>query len=148
MYINRGNHEAKEMNRTYGFEGEAKHKHGDQSYKVSDQLCYRISCILRQAHSFLLTYLRHVSWMIRSSEQKLIISAVPLATLISATKAPVQPVKPSAILSPEGYLRYFVVHGGLFSKDEVTLDDIEKIDRIGRQPGQEGLMCESPLSML
>ena len=35
MYINRGNHEAKDMNRTYGFEGEAKHKHGEQSYKVS-----------------------------------------------------------------------------------------------------------------
>jgi serine/threonine-protein phosphatase 5 len=34
MFINRGNHEAKEMNRTYGFEGEAKHKHGEQSYKV------------------------------------------------------------------------------------------------------------------
>lgn len=34
MYINRGNHETKDMNRTYGFEGEAKHKHGDQSYKV------------------------------------------------------------------------------------------------------------------
>lgn len=35
MFINRGNHEAKEMNRTYGFEGEAKHKHGEQSYKVN-----------------------------------------------------------------------------------------------------------------
>ena len=34
MYINRGNHETKEMNRTYGFEGEAKHKHGEQTYKV------------------------------------------------------------------------------------------------------------------
>ena len=34
MFINRGNHEAKDMNRTYGFEGEAKHKHGDQTYKV------------------------------------------------------------------------------------------------------------------
>ena len=34
MFINRGNHEAKEMNRTYGFEGEAKHKHGEQTYKV------------------------------------------------------------------------------------------------------------------
>lgn len=37
MYINRGNHEAKEMNRTYGFEGEAKHKHGEQTYKVGVQ---------------------------------------------------------------------------------------------------------------
>ena len=35
MYINRGNHEAKEMNRTYGFEGEAKHKYGEQTYKAS-----------------------------------------------------------------------------------------------------------------
>ena len=34
MFLNRGNHEAKEMNRTYGFEGEAKHKHGEQTYKV------------------------------------------------------------------------------------------------------------------
>jgi hypothetical protein len=34
MYINRGNHEAKDMNRQYGFEGEAKAKHGDQSYKL------------------------------------------------------------------------------------------------------------------
>jgi hypothetical protein len=39
MYINRGNHETKDMNRTYGFEGEAKHKHGEQTYKV----CRRIS---------------------------------------------------------------------------------------------------------
>lgn len=34
MFINRGNHEAKDMNRQYGFEGEAKHKHGEQTYKV------------------------------------------------------------------------------------------------------------------
>lgn len=34
MYINRGNHETKDMNRTYGFEGEAKQKHGEQTYKV------------------------------------------------------------------------------------------------------------------
>ncbi|KDQ48944.1 hypothetical protein JAAARDRAFT_74815 [Jaapia argillacea MUCL 33604] len=72
MFINRGNHESKEMNRTYGFEGEAKHKHGEQTYK--------------------------------------------------------------------GLKRYFVVHGGLFSKDGVTLEDVRKIKRVGQQPGQEGLM--------
>ncbi|KAI0958829.1 hypothetical protein AcV7_004535 [Taiwanofungus camphoratus] len=107
MYINRGNHETKDMNRTYGFEGEAKHKHGEQTYKLF-------------AHVF---------------------TTMPLATLISATKPPLGPLN-SAILSPEGLKRYFVVHGGLFSKDGVTLEDIRKIDRIGRQPGQEGLMCE------
>ncbi|KAH9948541.1 phosphoprotein phosphatase [Amylocystis lapponica] len=109
MYINRGNHESKEMNRTYGFEGEAKHKHGEQTYKLF-------------AHIF---------------------TTMPLATLINATQPPASPGK--AILSPEGHKRYFVVHGGLFSKDGVTLEDIRKIDRIGRQPGQEGLMYPQEL---
>ncbi|GLB37620.1 putative PPP5 TPR repeat region [Lyophyllum shimeji] len=108
MFINRGNHETKDMNRTYGFEGEAKHKHGEQSYKLF-------------AHVF---------------------TTLPLATLVSATKPPASQAKPAPILSPQGLKRYFVVHGGLFSKDEVTLEEIRKIDRIGRQPGQEGLMCE------
>ncbi|KAL5523591.1 hypothetical protein ACEPAG_7764 [Sanghuangporus baumii] len=113
MFINRGNHETKDMNRQYGFEGEAKHKHGEQTYKLF-------------AHVF---------------------TALPLATLISATRPPVSPPSsPSQptppILSEEGKKRYFVVHGGLFSKDGVTLDEIRKIPRLGRQPGQEGLMCE------
>lgn len=34
-----------------------------------------------------------------------------------------------------------VVHGGLFSKDGVKLDDLRKVDRI-REPPEEGLMCE------
>jgi serine/threonine-protein phosphatase 5 len=66
---------------------------------------------------------------------------VPLATLISATKPPVN--KAPSILSPQGCARYFVVHGGLFSKDDVTLEDIRKIPRLGRQPGDQGLMRES-----
>jgi len=107
MYINRGNHEAKEMNRAYGFEGETKHKHGEQSYKLF-------------AHVF---------------------TALPLATLVSATKSP-RMKSPSDILSQKGFKRYFVVHGGLFSKDDVTLEDVRKIERVGRQPGTEGLMCE------
>ncbi|OJA13066.1 hypothetical protein AZE42_01901 [Rhizopogon vesiculosus] len=110
MFINRGNHEAKDMNRTYGFEGEAKHKHGEQTYKLF-------------AHVF---------------------TTLPLATLVSATTAP-KTTSENTILSLEGRKRYFVVHGGLFSKDGVTLDDVRKIPRIGRQPGQEGLMCACPL---
>lgn len=108
MFINRGNHEAKEMNRTYGFEGETKHKHGEQSYKLF-------------AHVF---------------------TTLPLATLLSATQPPKDEKTSKVILSPQGKKRFFVVHGGLFSKDDVTLEDIRKIDRIGRQPGQEGLICE------
>lgn len=46
------------------------------------------------------------------------------------------------ILSPLGYKRYFVTHGGLFSRDDVTLDEIRGIPRLGMEPGPEGLMAE------
>ena len=50
-------------------------------------------------------------------------SALPLATLIGK--------------------QYFVVHGGLFSDDKISLDDIRKLNRHSqRQPGQQGLMLE------
>lgn len=50
-------------------------------------------------------------------------SALPLATLVGE--------------------KYLVLHGGLFSDDEVTLDDIRKLDRHKqKQPGQSGLMME------
>ncbi|KAL5116664.1 Palmitoyl-protein thioesterase 1 [Pleosporales sp. CAS-2024a] len=39
--------------------------------------------------------------------------------------------------------KYFVLHGGLFSDDKVTLDDVRKLNRFKqRQPGQAGLMME------
>ncbi|KAJ5665084.1 Serine/threonine-protein phosphatase [Penicillium maclennaniae] len=50
-------------------------------------------------------------------------SALPLATLIGS--------------------KYLVLHGGLFSDDKITLDDIRKLNRHNqRQPGQSGLMME------
>ncbi|KAK5131338.1 hypothetical protein LTR08_001004 [Meristemomyces frigidus] len=50
-------------------------------------------------------------------------SALPLATLIGD--------------------KYLVLHGGLFSDDKVSLDDIRKLNRHNqRQPGHEGLMME------
>lgn len=50
-------------------------------------------------------------------------SALPLATLIGK--------------------KFFVLHGGLFSDDKITLDDVRKLDRFKqRQPGQAGLMME------
>lgn len=50
-------------------------------------------------------------------------SALPLATLVGK--------------------KYLTLHGGLFSDDKVSLDDIRKLDRHRqRQPGQQGLMME------
>jgi len=37
--------------------------------------------------------------------------------------------------------RVLVMHGGLFSRDDVTLDDIRQTDR-NRQPPEDGIMCE------
>ena len=63
-------------------------------------------------------------------------------------KLGIDPIHGLPILSPEGRKRFFVVHGGLFSKDGVTLDEIRKINRLGKQPGNEGLMCVYHLVLL
>ncbi|KAI9741933.1 MAG: hypothetical protein M1834_000322 [Cirrosporium novae-zelandiae] len=89
FFLNRGNHEADDMNRVYGFEGECKAKYNERTFKLFSE-------------SF---------------------SALPLATLIGS--------------------KYLVLHGGLFSDDNITLDDIRKLDRHKqKQPGQQGLMME------
>jgi len=144
MYINRGNHEAKDMNRTYGFEGEAKHKHGEQSYKASPaRLTKSLSHDSKNILPALCPCFHHlwVELIIKVSPRLMEAWLVPLSTLVSATKPP--QYKGDTILSPQGLKRFFVVHGGLFSKDDVTLDDVRQIDRVGRQPGQEGIMCKS-----
>lgn len=103
-------------NKVYGFEGETKKKYSEMTYKLfEDAFC-----------------------------------ALPIATVVSASEPPRQverrdtrfPVNP--ILSPRGVKRFYIVHGGLYSKDGVKLDDIRRINRIQmRQPGTFGLMSES-----
>lgn len=89
FFLNRGNHEANDMNKVYGFEGECKAKYSEKIFKVFSE-------------SF---------------------STMPLATLIGNN--------------------YFVLHGGLFSDDNITLDDVRKYNRFAqKQPGQSGLMME------
>ncbi|POY71537.1 putative Protein-serine/threonine phosphatase [Rhodotorula taiwanensis] len=111
VFVNRGNHETTDMNRVYGYEGEANKKYGGQAYKLSEE----------------------------------VFTALPLSTLISASASPrpdASPNPPNPTLH-QNRKRFFVVHGGLFSKDGVTLADIRKIPRMSlKQPGQEGLMCE------
>ncbi|GAA5825213.1 hypothetical protein JCM11251_006147 [Rhodosporidiobolus azoricus] len=72
-------------------------------------------------------------------------TALPLAALIAASLPPrpdASPNPPNPTLHNDRK-RFFVVHGGLFSKDDVTLDDIRAVPRMKlKQPGQEGLMCE------
>ncbi|KAL9937492.1 hypothetical protein V8E36_003901 [Tilletia maclaganii] len=121
--VNRGNHEAEQMNKVYGFEGEVKAKFGgDFTFKLFTE----------------------------------IFNALPLATLITAPRPPLMgadvpanaplaqksPILSKPSVEAGGRKRYFVVHGGLFSRDGVTLDEIRKINRY-QQPGQEGLMSEA-----
>ncbi|KAK6455868.1 Ppt1 serine/threonine phosphatase [Scheffersomyces xylosifermentans] len=92
VFINRGNHETNDMNKTYGFTDECEFKY---SKKIFDAF----------AESF---------------------GALPLATLINRS--------------------YLCMHGGLFSDDKVTLDDLKKINRFpssgSTQPPREGLAME------
>ncbi|GBG69023.1 hypothetical protein CBR_g3721 [Chara braunii] len=87
MYLSRGNHETKGMNKIYGFDGEVKAKF---DATMSD-LFQEVFC------------------------------ALPLANVLNG--------------------KVIVVHGGLFSQDGVTLQDIRNIDRF-TEPPDEGLMCE------
>ncbi|KAI8895547.1 Metallo-dependent phosphatase-like protein [Globomyces pollinis-pini] len=87
VYLTRGNHEADDMNRVYGFEGEVKHKYSELTFKLFSN----------------------------------VFNGIPIGNLIMN--------------------KILVIHGGLFSSDDVTLADLRKIDRF-KQPGSTGLMCE------
>ncbi|KAM3960527.1 protein phosphatase D3 [Aphomia sociella] len=87
FFMSRGNHETRDMNRMYGFQGEVSSKYTSQ-----------------MADLFTEVY----NWL-------------PLAHCINN--------------------RVLVMHGGLFSKDDVMLDDIRRVDR-NKQPPEDGIMCE------
>eukprot|EP00928_Gymnodinium_smaydae_P053698 TRINITY_DN37624_c0_g1_i1.p1 TRINITY_DN37624_c0_g1~~TRINITY_DN37624_c0_g1_i1.p1 ORF type:complete len:507 (-),score=112.22 TRINITY_DN37624_c0_g1_i1:144-1664(-) len=87
MNLARGNHETRNMNKLYGFEGEVRKKYDEDLYQMFCE-CF---CLL------------------------------PLAHVINR--------------------QVFVVHGGLFSRDGVQLDEIRKINR-DCEPPDEGLMTE------
>ncbi|KAF0757311.1 hypothetical protein AaE_004306, partial [Aphanomyces astaci] len=87
VHLLRGNHESKNMNKIYGFEGEVKHKYDDVVMNLFSEV---------------------FNWL-------------PLAACIES--------------------KVLVVHGGLFHQDNVTLADIEKIDR-NREPPESGLMSD------
>jgi serine/threonine-protein phosphatase 5 len=85
--LSRGNHETRNMNKLYGFEGEVTKKYDEDLYNL---FCEAF-CLL------------------------------PLCHCINS--------------------KIFIVHGGLFSRDGVTLDEVRKINR-DCEPPDEGLMTE------
>jgi len=87
MHLARGNHEARSMNKLYGFEGEVTKKYDEDLY----QLFCEAFCLL------------------------------PLCHVINK--------------------QVFVVHGGLFSSDNVSLDQIRQVNR-DQEPPDAGLMTE------
>ena len=129
-YLSRLPDLASDMNKVYGFEGEAKQKLGDMTYKLfADVFTSCQSALTSKCSSFAQC------------------CAVPLATLVTASQppssGPMQNSTKPPILSPAGLKRFFIVHGGPpCSKDGVSLEEIEQIPRLGQQPGQTGLMCE------
>ncbi|POV96237.1 hypothetical protein PSHT_15265 [Puccinia striiformis] len=113
VFLNRGNHETADMNKVYGFEGETKKKYSELCYKLFEE----------------------------------VFCALPLCCLVTASQQPesseISKVPAKPFFDAEGRKRFFIVHGGLFSKDEVSFDELKKIPRMVRkQPGNEGLMME------
>eukprot|EP00899_Mesostigma_viride_P006511 jgi/Mesvir1/15861/Mv03407-RA.1 len=88
LYLTRGNHESKNMNKIYGFEGEVRAKYSDTMASLFSE----------------------------------VFQCLPLAAVLNG--------------------KVFVVHGGLFSEDNVTLDQIRAIDRFC-EPPDAGIMCEA-----
>ncbi|KAG0414928.1 hypothetical protein HPB47_007908 [Ixodes persulcatus] len=117
FYMSRGNHESQTMNQMYGFEGEVKAK------KIA----------ARSRHQRTLPTPRSATRPVSAS--------LPLAAseTISGGKEVRSVIGHS--LNTDAYVTIQVMHGGLFSDDNVTLDDIRKTDR-NRQPPEEGIMCE------
>lgn len=88
FFLSRGNHEGKQMNKMYGFEGEVKHKYDDKVMGIFSEV---------------------FNWL-------------PLYHTLN------------------GHI--FVVHGGLFSQNDVTLSDLRAVDR-NREPPDSGLMSDA-----
>lgn len=114
-FLNRGNHETSLMNQTYGFAAEVKAKFGgDLTFKLFTDLFV----------------------------------ALPLATMITASQDPIKAdelpyraplAQRSPILTEQGKKQYFVVHGGLPQEDNVTLDQIQALDRFKIGQPSEGI---------
>ncbi|KAL0487406.1 serine/threonine-protein phosphatase [Acrasis kona] len=87
MFLTRGNHESRHLNRAYGFEGEVKAKYDENMYELFQEA---------------------FNWL-------------PLAGVLNN--------------------KVMVVHGGIPTKDGVTLQEIEKVDR-NRDIPEDGIMCD------
>jgi len=88
VHLTRGNHETRNMNKMYGFEGEVKHKYDQTTMDLFAE----------------------------------VFQALPLAVCLDR--------------------RVLVVHGGLFQRDGVLLDECAAIDRFREPPELGGLMSD------
>lgn len=117
VLLTRGNHETDSMNQVYGFKDEVLAKcGGPTTYDLFKESYLSLP----------------LCFLLSASSDPAPIEDLPWDAATAQTKP---------ILSPAGKKRWFVTHGGLFSRDGVTLDDIRKVDR-RRQPGSEGIMVD------
>lgn len=109
----KGNHETDNMNQMYGFEGEVKAKYTAQMFQLFSEVFQWLplaQCINNKV-------------LVRNGPVTSYVIYVILVVLYRIIFPFVQ--------------RSQVMHGGLFSEDGVTLEDLRKIDR-NRQPPDSG----------
>ncbi|KAA0184377.1 Serine/threonine-protein phosphatase [Fasciolopsis buskii] len=115
FYLSRGNHESENMNRLYGFEGEVKSKYSMEMVEIFTDLFNWLPL----AH-LINDRILHFAESVRQSFEYIFFMR--------------------RMLCNDQHLK-LVMHGGLFSDDSVTLNDIKKISR-DRQPVEGSPMCE------
>lgn len=126
MHLTRGNHESLSMNKIYGFEGEVRHKYSDVMFGLFEDLFRALP----------------LGYVLHGEEQ-------PSEALDtnndnggdggdSGNRYSSPPPPPAAARHRRP--RALVLHGGLFSRDHVTLDELRRLDRF-REP-DSGLMAE------
>lgn len=142
MHLVRGNHESKNMNRIYGFEGEVKHKYDD----VMMGLFTEVRALFQPA----LPPPSFPPSLRRSPLRQTLPPSLPLLAARGLPSLSLPPFPPPT-LPPQVFCAMplcatidssiFIVHGGLAAEDGVTLDDIKKIYRF-REPPESGLMSD------
>jgi diadenosine tetraphosphatase ApaH/serine/threonine PP2A family protein phosphatase len=167
IHLTRGNHEAQSLNKIYGFEGEVKAKYNMQVMEVfrcalhsvclpalmcnliviAAQMAHVEWCAMRiavHAHwvlaHFILSFAAHIGVHTCSEAAATFTGTAPLHLSTTSVACSETFCWLPLAFCLKG--KVLVLHGGLFSSDDVTLDDIRKVDRF-REPPDSGIMCES-----
>ena len=124
MHLTRGNHESKSMNKVYGFDGEVSQVQSYRTCPVQRPLCPSSSRQPLPVANPLTPWLRRHVFNNHGCNSPQV-KAKYNGTMVDCFRELFCALPLSYCLNG----RVLVLHGGLFSNDGVTLEDLRKVDR-------------------